>query len=67
MSSAGNPGTCVCAGRPPGCSRPRQQFRRIIGYSDLAKLAVAVEHDLAARLASIHPTSKEDTLIALTV
>ena len=28
------------------------QFRRIIGYPDLAKLAVAVERDLAARRAA---------------
>ena len=28
-----------------------RQFRKIIGYADLAKLANAVEHDLAARRA----------------
>jgi putative transposase len=30
-----------------------QQFRKIIGYADLAKLAVAIERDLAARRSSM--------------
>ena len=50
-SSAGRAATCVCAGRLRGCSS-RQQFRRIIGYSDPAKLSVAVERDIAARRSS---------------
>ncbi len=32
-----------------GMLEAEQQFRKIIGYADLAKLAVAVERDLAAR------------------
>jgi putative transposase len=43
------------------------QFRKIIGYSDLAKLALAVERDLAAQRVSIHTAIKEDTLTAVTV
>ena len=35
-----------------GMLEAEQQFRRIIGYSDLAKLAVAVERDIAARRSS---------------
>ena len=29
-----------------------QQFRKVIGYSDLAKLAIAVEQDVAAKRAA---------------
>ncbi len=43
------------------------QFRKIIGYSDLAKLAVAVERDLVAHRAPIHTASNEDTHIPVTV
>jgi putative transposase len=32
------------------------QFRRIIGHTDLAKLALAVERDVAAKRASAHPS-----------
>jgi hypothetical protein len=41
--------------RPTGRSRTRavleaeRQFRRIIGYHDLATLAIAIGHDLIAR------------------
>ena len=35
-SSTGPPARWDCAGPPPGCSKPRRQFRKIIGYSDLA-------------------------------
>jgi len=35
-----------------GMLEAEQQFRRIIGYSDLAKLALAVERDLAASRSS---------------
>jgi hypothetical protein len=37
-----------------------QQFRKVIGYTDLAKLAIAVEHDLAAQRAAFHPTTREE-------
>jgi putative transposase len=50
-----------------GMLEAETQFRKIIGYSDLANLALAVERDLATHRASVHPASKEDTLIAVTV
>ena len=34
-----------------------QQFRKVIGYRDLAKLAIAVERDLTATVPS--PTAEE--------
>jgi hypothetical protein len=36
------------------------QFRKVIGYSDLAKLAHPVERDLAARHITTHPTTPEE-------
>jgi putative transposase len=50
-----------------GMLEAETQFRKIIGYSDLAKLALAVERDPATHRASVHPASKKDTLIAVTV
>jgi putative transposase len=50
-----------------GMLEAETQFRKIVGYSDLAKLALAVERDLAAQRPAIHTTIKEDTLIAITV
>ncbi len=50
-----------------GMLEAEAQFRKIIGYSDLAKLALAVERDLAAQRTKIHTTSKEDTRIPVTV
>ena len=35
-----------------GMLEAEQQFRKVIGYSDLAKLAVAVERDLTAHRAT---------------
>ncbi len=46
-----------------GMLEAEQQFRRIIGYGDLAKLAVAIERELKG----VHTQPKEDTLIAVTV
>ena len=40
-----------------GMLEAERQFRRIIGYPDLAKLAVAVERDVAARRAADTPTT----------
>jgi putative transposase len=37
-----------------GMLEAERQFRRIIGYPDLAKLAVAVERDLAADTAKTY-------------
>jgi putative transposase len=50
-----------------GMLEAETQFRKIVGYSDLAKLALAVERDLAAQRAPIHTTTKEDTLTPVTV
>ena len=43
------------------------QFRKIMGHSDLAKLALAVEDDLAAQRTPIHTETKEDALVAVTM
>jgi putative transposase len=46
-----------------GILEAQAQFRKIIGYTDLAKLALAVEHDVATRRAAdtatttVHTTS----------
>ncbi len=40
-----------------GMLEAEQQFRRVIGYRDLAKLAIAVERDLTANVPS--PTDEE--------
>ncbi len=51
-----------------GMLQAETQFRRIAGYADLAKLALAVERDLATRRAPAHTTTKEETaLTAITV
>jgi transposase-like protein len=50
-----------------GMLQAETQFRKIIGYQDLAKLALTVEHDLAAQRTPIHTTSKENTRIPVTV
>jgi hypothetical protein len=41
-----------------------RQFRRIIGYRDLAKLAAAIEHDLARTTV---PSPTEEVVIVVTV
>jgi len=45
-----------------GMLEAEQQFRRIIGYADLANLAVAIEHDLAATPTA--PTRAEAATLA---
>jgi putative transposase len=40
-----------------GMLEAEQQFRKIIGYADLAQLALAVERDVAARRATTTPTA----------
>ena len=44
-----------------GMLEAEQQFRKIIGYSDLAKLATRVERDLAAHRATAPTTTPEET------
>jgi hypothetical protein len=45
-----------------GVLEAERQFRRIIGYRDLAKLAVAIEHELAETTAP-SPSEEAATLI----
>ena len=47
-----------------GMLEAEQQFRRIIGYPELAKLAVAVERDIARRRAADTPTTTTHTTTA---
>jgi len=46
-----------------GMLEAEQQFRKIIGYPDLAKLAVAVERDVATKRASNTPVTTAHTPI----
>jgi putative transposase len=50
-----------------GMLEAEQQFRKIIGYTDLAKLALAVEHDLTAQRAPIATTTIEEAATLATV
>jgi putative transposase len=51
-----------------GMLEAETQFRKVVGYADLAKLALAVERDLLAQRSTTTPTTiKEDTPIAVTV
>ena len=46
-----------------GMLEAERQFRKIIGHADLAKLAVAVERDVAAKRAADTPTTTAHTPI----
>jgi putative transposase len=50
-----------------GMLEAERQFRKIIGYADLAKLANAVERDLTATRAPVHPTTVEEAATLATV
>ena len=50
-----------------GMLEAETQFRKVVGYADLAKLALAVERDLLAQRTTTHTTIKEDTPITITV
>jgi putative transposase len=50
-----------------GMLEAETQFRKVVGYADLAKLALAVERDLLAQRTTTHTTTKENTLIPVTV
>jgi hypothetical protein len=63
--NVGNPARSRCAGPPPACSRPERQFRRIIGYDDLAKLAVASERDLTPRRPAVVPAPAEEIPVSV--
>jgi putative transposase len=47
-----------------GMLEAERQFRKIIGHTELAKLAVAVERDVAAKRAANTPTTSSHTTIA---
>ena len=46
-----------------GMLEAERQFRRIIGYAELAKLAVAIERELTSRLSVSTPTEEAVTLV----
>ena len=46
-----------------GMLEAEQQFRRIIGYTDLAKLVAAIDHDLTPPTAT-SPTRQEAATLA---
>lgn len=50
-----------------GMLEAETQFRKVLGYTDLSKLAIAVERDLTTRRAPIHTTTHEDALTPATV
>jgi putative transposase len=50
-----------------GMLEAERQFRRIIGYRDLAKLALAIEHDLNHHDCSALPTTNQEATTAVTV
>ncbi len=50
-----------------GMLEAEQQFRKIIGYADLAKLAIAVERDLLAKRAAVHPTTTREAATLATI
>jgi putative transposase len=46
-----------------GMLEAEQQFRHVIGYQDLAKLATAVEHEVTLPQPNAVPTEEADTLV----
>jgi transposase-like protein len=50
-----------------GMLEAEQQFRKIIGYADLAKLALAVERDLLAQRAPAHPPTTQEAATLATI
>jgi hypothetical protein len=44
-----------------------QQFRKVIGHTDLAKLAIAIEHDLDRHRQTATTTPTQEAAIAITV
>jgi len=45
-----------------GMLEAETQFRKVVGYTDLAKLALAIEHDIAAQRTTIHTRTHEEML-----
>ena len=50
-----------------GMLEAEQQFRKVVGYSDLAKLAIAVERDLAAQHTTPHTTILKEAATLATI
>lgn len=50
-----------------GMLEAETQFRKVVGYTDLARLAIAVERDLAAQRAPNHTTTHEEALTPASV
>ena len=50
-----------------GMLEAEQQFRKVIGHTDLAKLAIAIEHDLLRRHQTAAPTPTQETTIPITM
>jgi transposase-like protein len=50
-----------------GMLEAQQQFRRITGHTDLAKLAIAIEHDLLRRRQAATTTPTQETTTAITM
>ena len=48
-----------------GMLEAEQQFRKVIGYTDLAKLAIAIEGDLAAQQVAPTPTTETPTPVTV--
>jgi putative transposase len=46
-----------------GMLETEQQFRKIIGYGDLATLVIAIEHDLEDGCPTQSPSKKEATIV----
>jgi putative transposase len=51
----------------PGMLEAERQFRPIIGFRDLAKLALAIERDIARHRQPGAPAPTEEDAIAVTV
>lgn len=50
-----------------GMLEAETQFRKVVGYTDLAKLALAVERDIAAQRTPNHTPTHEETLTTVSV
>ncbi len=43
-----------------GMLQAETQFRKVVGYTDLAKLAIAVEQEITAQRATTHTTTHKE-------
>ena len=57
-------GRCACARPPPGCSKPRSSSARVIGYTELPRVAVAIKRRL--RPHGPNPNTTQEASIAVT-